>query len=62
MMFKNVSKKLSAYVISVSVLILCEVLTISEDARQQIIELTMMYIGGQSAVDITLALKGAKRA
>lgn len=56
------SKKMTAYFAAVIVLIITSLPKVGLDdaSRQQILELTMTYLGAQGLVDVALSIKGSK--
>jgi len=54
------SKKVKVFLIGVAALAAKELFGVSEETVSHVVNLAMSYIGGQSLVDIGLALKGKK--
>lgn len=55
------SKKLGAAIAGILTIVATEVFNLDPEFAEKIVSLLMAYIGGQSVVDLGLALKGAKK-
>ena len=54
------SKKLGAAVAGILTIVATQIFNLDPEFAEKIVTLIMTYIGGQSVVDLGLALKGAK--
>jgi len=54
----RLSKKMSAAVAGIALVLLQDVIGLTPDAAGQLVNLLMVYIGGQGIVDVGKAIKG----